>query len=292
MLHFQDEPVHSINAVIGYQLMKLASDHGVRVVYNGQGADETLAGYPSYFESYWQELIWQGKVLTSWREMSRYSDVHAWPMGQLVARQVRVAISRILSLTHAYRQRRAMREHQRHLRNEWLQEDFKNLLQPPSELRTAVNLNKELQRSVEIAPLPLYLRIEDRNSMAHSVEARSPFMDYRLVSLAFHLRTDFRLRGPYNKYIVRYAMKDRIPQSVLRRVNKFGFPTPVDSWFRGPLAPAMEEFLQDNRDAVKDVFNLTAVRRDFAKHLKGEINVGAKLFDVVQIGMWLRAANN
>jgi asparagine synthetase B (glutamine-hydrolysing) len=68
-----------------------------------------------------------------------------------------------------------------------------------------------IEAVVASAPLPLYLRIEDRNSMAHSVEARLPFLDYRLVSFVSGLSDDWKIRGPWNKYVLREGMRGADP---------------------------------------------------------------------------------
>ena len=61
--------------------------------------------------------------------------------------------------------------------------------------------------------------------MAHSVEARLPFLDYRLVSFLFSLSDDWKVQGPWNKFVLREAMRERIPESVRSRFDKMGFPT-------------------------------------------------------------------
>src|SRR5882672_4552652 len=287
MLAFQDEPVHSLTAVIGYQLMRLAAEHGVRVILNGQGADETLAGYPSYFPHYWHELVRHFKPLRAWREIRAYAQAHGKDGSALLMRQARILVSRLLSVMPAYQRMSAEREYSSRLADDWLSGDFKQYLAPLAAARADFSLDAELRRSVEITPLPLYLRVEDRNSMAHSVEVRLPFMDYRLVSLAFQLADEFKLHGPYNKFLLRRSMEGRIPPSVRERVQKFGFPTPVDAWFRGPLAHEVAALLHDSTLLDPAIFNTRAILRDFTRHQKGEIAVGSKLFDVTQLAIWL-----
>jgi len=76
MLWFQDEPVHTMTAVVGYQLMHLAASHGIRVVLNGQGADETIGGYSSYFQDYWVSLLREGRVRKAWESVAAYTAAH------------------------------------------------------------------------------------------------------------------------------------------------------------------------------------------------------------------------
>ena len=103
-------------------------------------------------------------------------------------------------------------------------------------------LDSALSLSIKRDPLPIYLRIEDRNSMAHSVEARVPFLDHRLVSFVLGLPVDWKLRGPWNKFVLREAMRGRIPESVRSRVDKMGFPTPAGKWFADMLYEPILDF--------------------------------------------------
>jgi asparagine synthase (glutamine-hydrolysing) len=73
MLWFQDEPVHTITAAVGYQLMELAASHDVKVLLNGQGADETLAGYPSYFRDLWHTLLGRGDFAGAVDQVKRFA---------------------------------------------------------------------------------------------------------------------------------------------------------------------------------------------------------------------------
>src|SRR5690606_17151554 len=109
-----------------------------------------------------------------------------------------------------------------------------------------LSLAAQLRESVEWAALPLYLRVEDRNLVAHSVELRLPFLDYRLVSLSFSLSARWKLNGPWNKHLLREAMRNRIPEIVRARPDKMGFPTPSDAWFRGPWYEPMRTLIVDS----------------------------------------------
>ncbi|MBK8380157.1 MAG: hypothetical protein IPL14_20230 [Nitrospira sp.] len=76
LLWFQDEPVHTMTAVVGYQLMRLAASHGIRVVLNGQGADETIGGYSSYFQDYWVSLLREGECEKPGEAVTAYTEAH------------------------------------------------------------------------------------------------------------------------------------------------------------------------------------------------------------------------
>jgi asparagine synthase (glutamine-hydrolysing) len=288
VLWYHDEPLHSPTALISYEIYRLAARHGVKVVLCGQGADESLAGYTSYFVDYWRTLIAGGRVGRTWREISAYSAAHGGSatgrLRDVLTYNAREAASRMVrASTRAERRRRRLREDA----SRWFTPDLVNRLDEPDGARVDASLDAVLRRSVELGPLPLYLRIEDRNSMAHSVEARLPFMDYRLVSLAFRLPPEWKLRGPYNKYVQREAMRGRMPEGVRTRMDKMGFPSPVRSWFRGPFYEALQDMLGSAAVRERGIYNVATIRADLERHRRGTVDVGGALFNIGQFERWL-----
>jgi len=139
---------------------------------------------------------------------------------------------------------------------------------------------------VEQSPLPLYLRIEDRNSMAHSVEMRMPYLDHRLVSLAFQLPANWKMNGPWNKYVMRKAMRHRIPESVRTRLDKFGFPAPAKNWFANGLYEPMQDLLSSRGVRERGIYNVDTIRRDLDLHRQGKIDATGQLFNLAQLEIW------
>ena len=282
LLWFQDEPVHTMTAVVGYQLMRLAASQGIRVVLNGQGADETIGGYSSYFQDYWVALIRQGRVREAWHAMSAYTAAH----GGNSRTRFTDAVSRCLSWEmyriDAYRQWAQARRQVRLRRNPWFSTDltkhFINEEIPP----TSGTLSYSLKQSVVSAPLPLYLRIEDRNSMGNSVEARLPFLDYRLVSFVAGLSDDWKIRGPWNKYVLREGMRGRIPESVRGRVDKMGFPTASKKWFAHDLYEPLRDILSSRVVRERGIYNAGALLTDLDRHRRGEVDLANRLFHVAE----------
>ncbi len=282
LLWFQDEPVHTMTAVVGYQLMRLAASHGVRVVLNGQGADETIGGYSSYFQDYWVSLIRQGRVREAWQAVTAYTQAHGGNSRRRLTEAAARCISWELYKFEAYRKWAQARRTARLRRNPWFSEDlikhFINEDIPP----TSTTLARSLNQSVVSSPLPLYLRIEDRNSMAHSVEARLPFLDYRLVSFVSGLSDDWKVRGPWNKYVLREGMRGRIPESVRGRVDKMGFPTASKKWFAHDLYEPLRDILGSQAVRERGIYNTTLVLADLDRHRRGEIDCANRLFHVAE----------
>ena len=275
--------MHSMVAVIQFDLYRTASQHGVKVILTGEGADEYLAGYPSYFRSYWCTLMRMGRVREAWNEIGAYCAGQAgrpWPffwgslrhLGQGELHRVR-AYREIVSWKH----RRKLRK------DPWFIQELAGYLRRKEPEYLEPSLDGELKRSVARAPLPLYLRIADRNSMAHSVEARVPFLDHRLVSLAFQLPARWKMRGPWNKYLLREAMRGRIPESVRSRVEKWGFPVPDRQWFASDLNEQVQDLLGSQQMCERGIYNLDRIRKDYELHRKGLIDISPKLFDVTPV---------
>jgi asparagine synthase (glutamine-hydrolysing) len=282
MLWYQDEPVHSMTAVVGYHLMNLVAARGIRVVLNGQGADETIGGYFSFFSDYWRELLSRGQWVHAMAEIRTHVKIHG---GRSDAHAKDVAMRLLVSLLHQVPMYRALAR-TRHMRkvqsHPWFTEDFTACFIGEDLPRVVNQLNGVMKESVTSSPLPLYLRIEDRNSMAHSVEARLPFLDYRLVSLSFSLPAHWKVRGPWNKFILREAMRGRIPESVRARPDKMGFPTAGQKWFANDLYEPMADLLSSRAVRERGIYNVQAVLTDLASHKRGQIDAHHDLFHLAE----------
>jgi asparagine synthase (glutamine-hydrolysing) len=152
----------------------------------------------------------------------------------------------------------------------------------------SADLDSVLKHSIGRVPLPLYLRIEDRNSMAHSVEVRLPYLDYRLVSLILNLPAEWKLRGPWTKFVLREGMRGRIPEAVRCRVDKMGFPVPTSKWLRAELFEPMMDVLGSQAARERGLYNTGEIRRDAERFRRGELQVSSKLFDVTQTELWFQ----
>jgi asparagine synthase (glutamine-hydrolysing) len=283
-----DEPVHSLTAMVGYELMRMISESGIRVILNGQGADETLGGYDSYFPDAWSTAVRRGRPDRAWRDIRRYSAVHGGrPLPRLAAtarRAVQVELRRIgwyRSLAY-WRYRRTAQ------RDGW----FTDAVLPGAEAVAGFargDLDSVLRRSTTVEPLPLYLRIEDRNSMAHSVEVRLPMLDYRLIELAFSVGDDWKVQGELNKVILRHAMRDRLPETVRTRMDKMGFPSPNAKLLTEGTFEVLHELVSSRAARERGVYAWDRMMRDLETHRGTEnMALAVRFFRVAQFELWAR----
>jgi asparagine synthase (glutamine-hydrolysing) len=289
VLASQDEPMHSMTALVGYHLMALAHRHRVKVILNGQGADEVLGGYGNYFSERWSELIRAGHPAGAWRDITAYSSAHGGSPRRRFARACRHAAQSSLQSSPRYRWLVGARGAARAGAHKWLRPDLLSHLMLPRPV-PPVGLRRVLGESVVRAPLPLYLRVEDRNSMAHSIEVRLPFLDHRLVTLAFSLGSEWKVRGPWNKYLLREAMRGRIPESVRARLDKMGFPTDASTWLRGPLYERMRDVIHDSAFRQSPFFDVTELAANLEEHRTSRADYADRLFTAAQFHLWQQAS--
>lgn len=285
VLWYHDEPLHSLNVLVSYELYRMAHEAGVKVILNGQGADETWAGYPSYFFNYWYELLQSGRFGTFRRQLGDFAAGHDADAAELRNKSFNMVLRNQFRRLRAYRSVAAGRKTERLAADAWFTGDLSAKYEEHVPDFESLSLDPVLRRSVTSDPLPLFLRIEDRNSMAHSIETRLPFMDYRLVQLAFRTPSQWKLDGRWNKHALRETMRGRIPEVVRSRIDKMGFPVSAKDWFAGPLYDVVRETMSSRASRESGVFDVDAILRDLDRHRDGEVDHSAKLLRVVQFQM-------
>ena len=286
VLRFQDEPIISGAPIAGFHLMKLAASNGVKVVLNGQGSDEILAGYPSYFPDHWYTLLRTAQVTRAWHEIQEYAAWHGASTGQLFLRSLGRLFHQELRRLPPYRRLAGGRRWRRFKHKGWFAPYLLERHAAPDEGYQDSHLNAVLRRSVEQARLPHYLRLEDRNSMAHGLEARLPFMDYRLVSLAFRVPADQKMQGAWNKVLLRRSVRGRVPDSVRNRVEKMGFPTSLHLWMTGALAEPLRDILASRAARERGIYNVEAMLSVLQNDHRIEPEAALKLFHVAEFELW------
>ena len=286
VLRFQDEPIISGAPIAGFHLMKLAASNGVKVVLNGQGSDEILAGYPSYFDDHWRTLLRTAQVARAWHEMREYAAWHKASAGRLFLRSLGRLFHQQLRRLTPYRSLASRRRWRRFKQKRWFAPSLLERHAASDDGCQDSDLNAVLRRSVERARLPHYLRLEDRNSMAHGLEARLPFMDYRLVSLAFRTPADRKMEGVWNKALLRSSLRGRVPDSVGNRVDKMGFPTSLHVWVTGALAEPLRDILASRAARERGIYNVEAMLSVLQSDHRIEPEAALKLFHVAEFELW------
>src|SRR2546427_815220 len=157
--------------------------------------------------------------------------------------------------------------------------------------RTGVKVALDGQGADELLTgngLRALLHYEDRNSMAFGIEARLPFLDYRVVEFLSGVDPAYKIRLGWTKAVLRDAMEGILPDEVRWRVDKMGFVTPEHRWFRTSLREMAREILTDARTRARGYLNVDAALRAFDAHVAGRKNIGATIWRWLNLELWCR----
>jgi asparagine synthase (glutamine-hydrolysing) len=136
--------------------------------------------------------------------------------------------------------------------------------------------------------LPSLLRFEDRNSMAHCIEARVPFLDSDLAEFALSLGGNHKIEGAITKTVLRRALGHRLPASVMARREKLGFQTPEAQWLSGEGKAQFAAGLDDALERLDGCFNGGPTREWVQGFLDGSTPYTTRLWRVFVLGRWAR----
>jgi len=149
------------------------------------------------------------------------------------------------------------------------------------------SLNRMLYMDVKTLLPDMYMEKTDKASMAASLEARNPLLDYRLVELAFQIPGHYKVRGMQTKRVLREAMRDVLPDYVLKKA-KHGFSVPTDSWFRGSFRTFAFDVLLDDSARSRGIFNPAMVERLWNEHVSGAEVRDWPLWLLLNFELWYR----
>lgn len=248
IVHHQDEPFGSFSIAAQYEVMALAKQNQVTVLLDGQGADELMAGYSPYFNTYYSQLNKANKALYK-KELKAFEELNAKAFGKLgfktKFRQSNKALFNYVGgLKRSYT--KATHDYFVGLNPEIVKDNKRE--KPP--IASFTTLKEHLYYSSFIKGLPELLRYADRNAMASSVEVRLPFLSHKLVEFLFSLPDHMLIYNAWTKYILRSSMEDILPDEITWRKDKIGYEPPQNQWvenvyYKERIASSIETLKQE-----------------------------------------------
>ena len=239
MCYHQDEPFPSSSVYAQFKVYELASKHNVKVLLDGQGADETLAGYNKYIHWYLQQLLGGNKFSDAAKErkaLQKNKFPFEWNFKNYVATFLPAHTALQLEQKEYNRITRhpdINREFIRSLRGrEW--EGIRKVI--------ILKLNDILHFNTTQYGLEELLRYADRNSMAHGREVRLPFLNHELVQFIFTVKAPLKIHDGWTKYLLRKAMDKKLPDAIVWRTNKVGFEPPQEIWMQDAK---LQDYIQE-----------------------------------------------
>lgn len=301
-----DEPFADSSQVPTHLVCKAARQH-VTVALSGDAGDELFGGYNRYF---WGPRIWArlSKLPLPVRQMLcgflAATPISVWNALGAPFAGTQGGVGRLGDKLHklAYRLHNvhSLDELYRSLVTEWADPaalvrgaDGSNLLEPVSLLDDPLP-----EYGLHQAPLPMmyqdamtYLPDDilckvDRAAMACGLETRVPFLDHRVVEMAWRLPLHMKVRGNVGKWALRQVLYKHVPRELIER-PKAGFAIPIGQWLRGALRGWAEELLAESRLQTEGYLHPAPIRQAWAEHLSGRRDHTAQLWAVLMFQAWL-----
>ncbi|MFQ5964403.1 MAG: asparagine synthase (glutamine-hydrolyzing) [Candidatus Scalinduaceae bacterium] len=256
IVYTQDIPFGSTTIYAQYRVMKLAKEANVKVLLDGQGADELFAGYQAYYRTFFAEILKNLTISTFVRELKNL-DNSPLNIRFLFTSMVKLYCARLFSPNL---KKLVFRMTSKECK--YLNADFWNNHKDRLELvryKSVASLNDILFQHISWQSLKSLLRYEDRNSMRFSIESRTPFADdVNLLEYVFQIPSVYKIHNGWSKYLLRESTKGLIPEEIRLRKDKVGFATPEFQWLsrmkdelRNYITTELEEFI-NVKQIVKD----------------------------------------
>jgi len=294
LIYMMDEPAAGPGLFPQYHVSKLASKH-VKVVLGGQGGDEIFGGYARYLVAYLEQCLKgaifgtqeEGEYIVTWDNIApnlallrQYGPMLQgfWQdglFGEMDARYFRL-VNRSTDAEGVISG------------DVWKPDSsarmFKAFQEIFNDSATKSYFNKMTNFDLK-TQLPALLQVEDRMSMAVSLESRVPLLDHRIVDLVTRMAPPARFKGGDTKRVFRDAVQHVLPREIYERRDKMGFPVPLKEWYAGPLKGFLRDVLLDDRTRARGIFRMDGVERA----IRTEGQFGRQLWGMLCLELWFRA---
>ena len=293
LIYHLDEPAAGPGLFPQYMVSKLAAQN-VKVVLGGQGGDEIFGGYARYVVAYLEQAI-KGAIYESNEEGEHIVSLNTI-LPNLPHLHNYMPMLKEFMKTNAFGEmdeRYFRLIDRRNGSNELFTDDFistynkeeilnqfKKLFNDPD---TKSFYNKMTHFDMT-SSLPALLQVEDRVSMAVSIESRVPLLDRRIADLIASMPASMKFKGAEMKYILKRATSDILPQSILERKDKMGFPVPLHIWAKNKAAGFFEDVLLSSTSQTRGIFNTENIRN----LIHNERAFGRKLWGILCLELWFQ----
>jgi len=294
LIYFMDEPAAGPGLLPQYFVSHLASQH-VKVVMGGQGGDEIFGGYTRYLIAYLEASIKGGiegtqedskyvvtfeSILPNLPQLQGYQSLlkHFWQDG--LFKNIDERYYRLIN--------RSNNTH--HLINPdfWVAHADYNPYEVYRELFNHPDCHALINKMTRFdlkTLLPALLQVEDRTSMAVSLESRVPLLDHRIVELVASMPPMVKFRGGRSKHIFREVIRDLVPVEIYRRTDKMGFPVPLSEWYRQePVRSFVKETLLGSKARSRGFIQTGQIIHLLDK----ERNYGRGLWGLLNLELWMQ----
>lgn len=282
LIYCQDIPLFSSSTYAQWRVLKMAKEEGVKVVLDGQGGDELFAGYLPYHLNLWMDLLKNGQFSRLKKELSGYGSLQTGVQFFIKQYLRFYGLKKLPNSLFKALLQKFYSEHQ------YIQEDLKSTFSGDSfrnyQSNLPTSLNGMLKYEFDNTRLKSYLKCEDRCSMWHSVEARTPFADdLPLIEKVFSIPGNYKIKKGVKKFLLREATKQVLPEEIYNRKDKMGYVTPNNLWIKQIKSELKEYFTSD----LEEYFNMEQLLADYDQFFdQTHMEENQSMFKFIAFAIW------
>jgi asparagine synthase (glutamine-hydrolysing) len=286
ILYYMDGPGYSPAVFPLWNIVHRASRQGVKVLMEGQGADELLGGYTDYAAAYLLEKL--GPLIRGlkWVSLGRdlKSCVTAFGATVFLTRVSRLLFPWLINLNYRYAGLLWV------MRKDFVERMNLEVLNSPIRRKnTTTSLAEKLMRfDFSSRILPGLLQYGDTVSMANGVESRLPFLDYRLVEFCARLPIEWKIRNGKTKYILREYLRSIGQSQIANRKDKKGYPTPLEQLFKFNDGQMLRELLLAPDSRISAYCDRDKIQKLINRYLSGQNRSENPLYRLLSAELWLQ----
>lgn len=292
LIYAMDEPVAGPGLFPQYSVSKLAKEH-VKVVLGGQGGDELFGGYARYLVGYLEQAL-KGAIYETHEEGEHLVSLHSIVPHLPVLKQYVPLLSqfwekglfgdmdqryfRLVDRSQGV-QKLLHSEMSQTFNKDYLFSIFQKVFNRP-DTRSYINKMTHFDQKTL---LPALLQVEDRVSMHVSLESRVPLLDTRIADLVTRIPPNFKFHGGRTKHLLKETAKTLLPQSILNRKDKMGFPVPLEEWMQGgPVKEFVSDTLLSQKSKNRGIYSVQSLKDMISNPGVG----GRQLWGALSLELW------
>ncbi len=246
LCYHQEEPFNSSSIFAQYKVFELAKKNNVTVLLDGQGADEIFAGYPKYIHWFLQEVLSRHKLGENIKHIKQFrknNQPFTWGIKNHLAAFLPAQAALLLERKD-YKKTASHPDIHPDFLHHLIGHQWDGIHRP-----IITKLNDILHFNITEIGLEELLRFADRNSMAHGVEVRLPYLSHELVEFVFALPSTLKIHDGFTKWILRKLVEKKLPTDITWRKNKVGFEPPQKAWMQ---TKQFEDFSKSSKQKLVD----------------------------------------
>jgi asparagine synthase (glutamine-hydrolysing) len=287
------EPFADSSAIPSYYVSRETRRY-VTVALNGDGGDECFAGYERYaamnLAQRYTRLLPAGMIANVARALPEFQS-RSNPFGKgkrFLSAASLSPIQRYLRWISAFDENAKLDLYSQEFRQQTAAFSTVDIIKPWFSKANGAGIVDASLLTDTMTYLPNDLLVKmDIASMTVSLEARSPFLDHRLMEFAASLPEKLKLRRMTTKYLLKRVLKKLVPQENLSR-KKMGFGVPIGHWFRGTMQPFLRETLLSEKALARGLFNEESLRKIVNQHVEGKVNHEHRLWSLLMLELWFQ----